>query len=429
MSPKKKILYVVLDGLGDRPCPQLNNLTPLQAAKTPMLDELAWQGKTGLIDPVAEGIAPESDIAVISILGYEAEKYYTGRGPLEAYGAGIKMNEGDLAYRVNFATLGENNEIIDRRVGRNLTTEEAKSLAASINRNIKLRAIQATFEFKNTIGHRGVLVMHPKEGKLSGNVTNTDPSYEKVGVYSVAKSEFEDVLVECRPLDGFENNLYAKNSAILTNEFIEKSMSWLENDPINLAREKEGKLPANFILTRDGGDRLPNFPLLEKETGVKFACFVEMPVERGIALLTGMEVIELGEKTGKLKEDYTKEAELTIEVLKEYQGLYVHIKGPDEPAHDGEAIKKMEIIEKIDEYFFKNIKSELDLKSVIIAVTADHSTPCSLKAHSDDPVPLLILAYNLSRDNVEKFSEIDCSRGELGRIKGRELMPILVSLL
>ncbi|MBU0710034.1 MAG: phosphoglycerate mutase, partial [Candidatus Omnitrophica bacterium] len=177
----KKILYIVLDGLGDLPIADLNNKTPLEAALTPNLDRLAQQGRTGLVYPVNKGIAPESDIAVISLLGYDAHKYYTGRGPLESFAEGINVNDGDLALRVNFATLEEDGKTIkDRRVGRNLTTEEATSLSSEINSKVTLSS--GTFEFKNTIGHRGILVIRGMRSKLSGWITNTDPAYGREGV-------------------------------------------------------------------------------------------------------------------------------------------------------------------------------------------------------------------------------------------------------
>src|SRR3989338_1363844 len=154
----KKILYIVLDGLGDRTCPGLENKTPLEAAATPNMDKLAQKGLCGLVHTVGENIAPESDVAVISILGYDAHKYYNGRGPLESYAEGLEVKDGDLAFRVNFATAGKGREILDRRVGRNLTTKEATILAGQINKKVKLTTSALSFKFKNTIGHRGVLV-------------------------------------------------------------------------------------------------------------------------------------------------------------------------------------------------------------------------------------------------------------------------------
>ena len=150
----KKILYVVLDGLGDLPIKELGDKTPLEAALTPNMDKLAQKGKTGIVYPVAKGIAPESDVAVICLLGYDAHKYYTGRGPLESYAEGLEIHDGDLALRVNFATVDKDGKtILDRRVGRNLATEEAKELAQEINSKVILSS--GTFEFRSTIGHRG----------------------------------------------------------------------------------------------------------------------------------------------------------------------------------------------------------------------------------------------------------------------------------
>lgn len=421
-----KILYIVLDGLGDLPIPELEGKTPLEAAFTPVMDGLARSGQTGVVYTVEKGIAPESDVAVISILGYNAKKYYTGRGPLECYAAGLEVKDGNLAYRVNFTTLGEDNQITDRRVGRNLTTEEATELSAAINKKVKLTG--ATFQFKNTIGHRGVLVIRSTDGKLSAQVTNTDPAYEKEGVYSVAKSHFKSILQECEPVVDFEEVKEAKQAASLTNEFIRKSHEVLNNEPVNKKRVANGKLPGNVILTRDGGDALPKFPQLGEKFGKKFGCFVEMPVERGIALLTGMTIIDLGEPTGDPATDYPFRAKKALELLKEFDGLYIHIKGPDEPAHDGNAAGKKTSIESIDQYFFGKLIPGLDIQNTIVAVTADHSTPCSLKAHSDDTVPLLICGDFIRPHGARGFSEKECQNGSLGTLIGPELMPLLIEL-
>ncbi len=171
----KKILYIILDGVGDRPIPELGNKTPLEAANTPNMDALAKKGKQGLMYTVGKNIAPESDVAVICLLGYDAHKYYTGRGPLESFAEELDIKDGDAAFRVNFATIDDKGTIIDRRVGRNLSTEEAASLSEEINKKVKLK--DADFIFKNTIGHRGVLVIKSKKSKLSGMVTNTDPAW------------------------------------------------------------------------------------------------------------------------------------------------------------------------------------------------------------------------------------------------------------
>ncbi len=419
----KKILYIVLDGLGDRPHPAFGNRTPLEAADIPQMNRLAKEGQTGLVYTVGKDIAPESDVAVISILGYDAHKYYTGRGPLECFAEGLEVKEGDLAYRVNFATLGKNREIVDRRVGRNLTTAEATALAEEINTKVKLS--DAEFIFKNTIGHRGVLLIRSKKGKLSAKVTNTDPAYGKEGVFGVAKEKFENYLQKCLPEDNAEG---AKLAADLTNEFMEKSQKVLSEAGVNQERIKQDKLAANVILTRDAGDRLPKFPSLKERFGFNLGCFVEMPVEKGIALLTGMEIIDLSLPTGDLEKDYALRAKKACEAIQNYDGLYIHLKGPDEPAHDGNFLKKKEVIEAIDRFFFGNLLPELNLKETVICVTSDHSTPCALKAHSADAVPILISGGNIKKDETFSFSESQAVQGRLGELGGQEVLPEIIKL-
>lgn len=423
----KKILYVVLDGLGDLPTPQIQDKTPLEVAVTPNMDSLARMSKAGVVYTVGKGIAPESDIAVISILGYDAHKYYTGRGPLESYAVGLKLDDGDLAFRTNFATMedGSSNKIKDRRVGRNLTTEEATALADEINRDVKLDP-PTTFSFKNTVGHRGVLVIYAGGRKLSGEVTNTDPAYAKEGVFGIALPEFEKILLKAEPTEEAKKDAAAVLSAELTNEFTQKSREILNRSDINKKRISEGKLPANVILSRDGGSSLPKFEKMGDLFHMRFGCFVEMPVEKGIALLTGMEIVSIPLPSGDLKQDYNLRSDKVIEAMKRYDVLYIHIKGPDEPAHDGDLKGKIASIEAIDKFFFGRLLPKVDLKDTVIAVTADHSTPCIMKAHSDDPVPLIIATEGIDFDGISDYSEKSAKSGSIGEIKGTEIMPLLV---
>ncbi len=423
----KKILYIVLDGLGDLPLEELNNKTPLEAALTPNMDRLAQQGKTGLVYPVARGIAPESDIAVISLLGYDAHQYYTGRGPLESFAEGLTVNDGDAAFRVNFATAEADGKTIkDRRVGSNLATDEAAALSKEINTKVALSS--AAFEFKNTIGHRGVLVIRGMRSKLSGWITNTDPAYARRGVFGVALEKFNNFIVESAPMPGYEDSPEAKEAALLLNEFTRKSHKVLNDAAVNKKRISEGKLAANIILSRDAGDHLPKFPRIESLYNVKFGSFVQMPVEKGIALLTGMEIIDVPDSTGHLDVDYPVWAKVALGSIKKYDGIYVHIKGPDEPAHDGDFSKKKEIIEAIDNFFFASLLPELDIRNTIVAVTADHSTVCAIKAHSADPVPLLVCGGNIKPDGSLSFSEKAAKLGSIGELRGQDIMPLLVKL-
>ncbi len=423
----KKILYIILDGLGDLPLKELGNKTPLEAAVTPNMDRLTQSGKLGIVYPVGKGIAPESDIAVISLLGYDAHKYYTGRGPLESFAEGLSVNDGDVAFRVNFATVAEDGKTIkDRRVGRNLTTEEAVALAREINSKVTLSS--ATFEFKSTIGHRGILVIRGMHQKLSGWITNTDPAYGREGVFGVAKEKFENTVSVSEPMPGYENDLAAKEATKLLNEFTEKSIKVLNEAAINKKRISEGKMPGNLILSRDAGDHLPKFPSIASVFNLKFGSFVQMPVEKGIALLTGIDIIDVPQSTGHLDVDYPVWAKIALDSIQKYDGIYVHIKGPDEPAHDGDFQKKKESIEAIDKYFFPSLLSKLDLVNTIIAITADHSTVCAVKAHTSDPVPLLVCGGNIKSDGSMSFSEKAARLGSIGELKGVDIMPFLVKL-
>ncbi|MCX5706977.1 MAG: alkaline phosphatase family protein [Candidatus Omnitrophica bacterium] len=423
----KKIIYIVLDGLGDLPLKELGNKTPLEAALTPNMDRLAQKGKTGLVYPVGKGIAPESDIAVISLLGYDAHKYYTGRGPLESFAEGLTVNDGDVAFRVNFATVAEDGKTIkDRRVGRNLTTEEATALSKEINSKVTLSS--GTFEFKNTIGHRGILVIRGMRSKLSGWITNTDPAYDREGVFGVAKEKFDKFVIESVPMAGYEQSSEAKEAAKLINEFTLKSNKALNEAAVNKKRVAEGKMPGNMILSRDAGDHLPKFPDITTLHNMKFGSFVQMPVEKGIALLTGMDIIDVPQSTGHLDVDYPVWAKVALESIKKYDGIYVHIKGPDEPAHDGDFKLKKDIIEAIDKYFFTNLLANLDINNTIVCVTADHSTVCAVKAHTADPVPILTSGGNIKPDGSMSFSERAAKLGSIGEIKGVDIMPLLVNL-
>jgi 2,3-bisphosphoglycerate-independent phosphoglycerate mutase len=161
---------------------------------------------------------------------------------------------------------------------------------------------------------------------------------------------------------------------------------------------------------------------------LKFGSFVQMPVEKGIALLTGMEIIDVPASSGHLDVDYPVWAKVALDSIKNYDGLYVHIKGPDEPAHDGNYKLKKEIIEAIDKFFFTSLLAELDIQDTVIAVTADHSTVCAVKAHTQDPVPLVVSGGGIKPDGSMSFSEKAAACGSIGAIRGQEIMPLLVGL-
>lgn len=418
----RQLLYVCLDGLGDEPIPELDGLTPLEAARTPNLEALARGGRQGLVHTVGPDVAPESDIAVFAILGYDPRQDHPGRGVLEALGAGMDFRDGDLAYRVNFATR-EGGEIVDRRVGRGLASEEAAGLAEEVNREVTLRG--ATAELRATVEHRGALVIRSREGRLSAEVTNTDPAYAREGSLGVALESFENRVAEAAPMDGSEE---ARRSAALTNAWVEGAARVLEGSPVNERRRERGRLAANVVLTRDAGDHIPRLTPIGARFGPSWGCFVEMPVERGIALVLGMAPVDAPTGAARL-ERYAAWAALATEALGGYDALYVHIKGPDVPGHDGLAGEKRDVIEDIDRAFFGELAGRIDRGRTLVAVTADHSTSCLRRAHTSGPVPLLVNGPGVGADRTEAFGERAAGGGSLGTVRGVEILPRLVELM
>lgn len=424
----RKLLYVCLDGLGDDPVPELDHRTPLEAAPTPALDALASRGRTGVVVTVGEGIAPESDIAVFAILGYDPRGEHPGRGVVEAVGSDMDFRDGDLAYRVNFAT-GEYPAIVDRRVGRDLSSEEASALAEEVNQRLSLPG--ARFTLRATVEHRGSLVIRADEGTLSAEVTNTDPAYRKEGPLGVALETFEPVVARCEPLVDTDE---AHRAADLTNRFVEGAAEVLDVSAVNEERRREGRLPGNLILTRDGGDHLPALQDIRSRFGPDWGCFVEMPVERGIAKMLGMHPVPAPSLAIDAPPEvavgqYAGWAGLAVDALSGYDALYVHIKGPDVPAHDGRAEDKRNVIAAIDAGFFSEVLRAIDPASTIVAVTADHATSCVRRAHTSEPVPLVVSGGPVTADGSSSFGERACATGSLGRLKGVEILPRLASLM
>jgi 2,3-bisphosphoglycerate-independent phosphoglycerate mutase len=425
----KRLLYVILDGLGDDPIPDFGGRTPLEAAATPNLDSLAAGGVNGTVVTVGEGVAPESDIAVFAILGYDPFAHHTGRGPVEAFGAGIPFDYGDLAYRVNFATVEESGDgwaIVDRRVGRSLSSEEAHALAAEAQEKVTLEG--ATFTFKATVGHRGVVVFYPAADYFSALVENSDPAYGRQGLLGVALEKFDEKVITVEPLEGYEDDEGAKRAATITNQWLREVFEVLDASEVNAKRRDRGLLPANFVLTRDGGDHLPDLQPFEDKFRMRMGCFVELPVEVGIARLTSMQ--EIDAPVGMAERDqYGAWADLAAKVAPDFDGLYIHIKGPDVPAHDGDHEAKKTSIEDIDRLFFGPLLEAVDLGSNVIAVTADHSTSCPRKAHTDGPVPLLVAGGEIQADAVETYGEGAALEGALGRLKGPDIVPRVIRLM
>ncbi len=421
---RQKLLFLILDGAADKP---VNGKTPLSEANTPGLDLLAEHAICGFHYPVEPGVAPESDLATISLLGYNPERYYTGRGPLEALGIGLSIKEGyEVAFRANFATIDPaTRRIIDRRVGRSLTSREARELAKSLD-GMRL-SLDGYAVVRATIGHRAVVIIGSKTWRLSAEVQNIDPAYIRKGKVSVAVRNPDMRLPRCEPL---VNTQEARNTCLLVDEFIDKAIQVLEEHKINKEREKRGLLKANAILLRDAGDKMPRMPPITNVLGVvSAAAIAEMPVEIGIARAAGMKIYAVTPPTGDLERDLPDRLERTVEALKENDFVYVHLKGPDEPGHDGDFERKKKAIELIDEYFVQPFLKRIELEKITILVTSDHATPWSLKSHSGDPVPWMLSSTSI-KESLGKFSEIVCNEKAKTKLDhGWELLPWVMRYL
>ncbi len=413
-----RVLLIILDGAADRPDAKLGMKTPLQAARLPNLRRLALSSLMGMMYPVGKGIAPESDEAVFSMLGYSL-KDYTGRGPMEAYGAGMKVYDSTLALRANFATIRSNRTILDRRAGRKITKKEAKSLEMAIN-SIKLHD-GTKFLFRSTIGHRGAVAFY-SSAKLSPNISNIDTDYIRKGNVSVAvPAKAGQKLPFSVPLD---KSSAAARTAGMVNEFTRKVIAVLCNAPTNKIRRRKGLPEANALLLRNAGIGLPHVKPIGKKFGIRSAFITEMPVETGIARVVGMKEIAAKSEAGNRAEKYASLAETANAQIRNYDLIYVHIKGPDEPGHDGKPLLKKRVLEEIDKGFFANLKCS----SAAVCITSDHSTPCALKAHSSDPVPVMIHYNGIRNPDTMGFDERIGRNGSLGVFNGRRLMEKLLSI-
>jgi len=421
-NSKIKIVYVLLDGVGDLPHPDINNKTPLDSAKTPNLDLLTKNGKMGQVISVGKGIAPESDIAVFNMLGYKFHHAdYAGRGVIEAIGIGIDFKNGDLALRGNFATLDENHVIVDRRAGRNIEKEDATGIAKEIEENIKFSNPLVSVVVAPTIGHR-VVIRIRDEHSLSANISNTDPAYARVDGMGIAKAVGDFLKIErCLPLDDTDSSLLTSG---LVNEFTEQSLKIMKESTINKKRNAENKKLLNSILLRDAGNKIPNVQYINEKYSIKFSCIVDMPVEIGISNILQMKAFSAGGLT-----DYEEKAKVAAKALDTENAIYVHLKGPDEFGHDGDAIGKMKNIEEIDERFFGTLLENIDKENVVVVISADHSTPCINKGHSDDPVPLLVSGNKIKNDKTERFTESNSKNGEIGLLEGAQVINTVLNII
>ena len=365
-----KIVYVLLDGVGDLPHPDLDGKTPLEAAVTTNMDRLAKNGVMGQVISVGKGIAPESDIAVFNMLGYKFQHSdYAGRGVIEAIGIGVDFKDGDLALRGNFATLDNEERIIDRRAGRTIERDDAEKISKEIENEIKFSNANTSVVVAPTIGHR-IIVRLRDDKPLSSEITNTDPAYARVDGMGIAKAVSDFMRIEkCIPMEQTED---ASNASKLVNEFTEQSLEIMKKSDVNKQRSQKNKKLLNSILLRDAGNKYPNVKPINELHAINFSCIVDMPVEVGISNILEMKMFNAGGLT-----DYEEKAKVAAQAMQTENAIYVHLKGPDEFGHDGDAVGKMKNIEEIDKRFFGTLLDNIDVTKIAVMISADHSTPVS----------------------------------------------------
>jgi 2,3-bisphosphoglycerate-independent phosphoglycerate mutase len=400
----QKILFVVLDGISDRPCPELGGHTPLTAAKKPVLDRLAREGICGIMDTIAAGVRPGSDTAHLALLGYDPYQHYTGRGPLECEGTGIHMDPGMIGFRCNYATISENGIITDRRAGRIHDTTE---LSTAIQDGVDLSAFGVEVSFRSGAGHRASLAL--KGEGLGHCVSSNDPKKDGVAPLTIKP-------VRQSEADG--------KTATVCNEFVRQSTRILFDHAINKKRLKEGLPPANIVLMRGAGE-MGHFEPFSKRYGLSGSVISAASLINGIGSSVGLSRISVKGITGSQDSNIPGKIAAAIEELKTKDFVLVNIKGADESGHDGLAGQKRDFITKTD----SALAPLLNLPQCIVVICADHSTPCTIKDHSADPVPVLIHGEGVRVDDVIQFDEYSCAHGGLNRITGGALLPTALDLI
>lgn len=381
-----KVVLVVLDGLGDMGGP--GGKTPLEAAVKPNLDRVAREGVSGLHDPIGPGITPGSGPAHIGLFGYHPLRYTIGRGVLDTAGTDFHFDPGDLASRLNFATLASDGTLADRRAGR-IGDDEGARVTARLRSAIR------------EIDGVEVLLQHVKEyraaavfrgAELDGRLCDSDP--QKTGL---------------RPLEvvptAVEPTAQARRAASLANRFIARAAQVLRDEA-----------KANFVMMRgfDLYEPLPDFQKLYRWRAATVAAY---PMYKGVARLAGMRVIEEGQVT------IEDEIALVERTLPECDFLFLHIKKTDSAGEDGDFARKTEVIEHFD----RVLPRLLGLEPDVLCITGDHSTPCAMKSHSFHPVPIVIRARTARVDAQTTFGESACLQGGLGRIHSTDVLPLLLA--
>jgi len=432
-----KHIIILGDGMADLPIQQLNGKTPLQYANKPIMDKLAREGRCGRLITVPEGFPPGSEVANTAILGYDLNKVYEGRGPLEAASIGYEMTEDDFAIRCNIITL-ENGRIITHNGG-NLQTEDARVLIDYLNEHLaKDPAIvrkygEGRVQFICGIQYRHLLVIKGGNKHIICNPPHDHPN-EDWQPLLVSPENIE------RPYNQEDLETQARLSptetAELLNELILKSQELLAKHPYNQEKAKRGERQANSIWPWSGGYRPSMQTLMEQYPQVKSGAVISaVDLIQGIGKYAGLRIIKVPGATGLADTNYEGKAQAAIEALRTDDFVFVHVEASDEAGHDGDLDLKIKTIEYLDQRLIKPIYEAITAKGeigksanedVCIAVLPDHLTPVELRIHVGQPVPFLIWHKGIVADEVQQYDEVSCVNGSYGLLKLHEFMQVLM---
>jgi 2,3-bisphosphoglycerate-independent phosphoglycerate mutase len=399
-----KYILIVGDGMADYPVPELGNKTPLQAAYKPNMDSIAAQGQSGLIKTVPDELTPGSDAAICSVLGYDPKLYCTGRGPLEAPSRGIKLGKNDAAYRCNLIT--EKNGAIDDYSAGHLSIEESTKLIDAIKQAFDK---PNKIEFYSGLDYRHFLILR---NFPNPELIQCTPPHDAIGI------KVSNVLPKAKSPE-------AEQETRLFRDLINGSRSILRSHPVNIAREKTGKKPANLIWPWGGGKK-PSMPTLKEKYGLKGAVISAVDLVKGIGTYAGMEIINVQGATGLYDTNYEGKADAALKALEGNDLVFVHVEAPDEAGHAKDAKLKVKTIEDLDKRLLGRILDGLN-EPYAIAISPDHPTPIRIGTHSRDPVPFAIKSPFLKPDGVKKFDEFSARKGAFGLVENDYLISILLS--
>ena len=409
-----KHIIILGDGMADHPVERLGGKTLLQYADTPYMDLLARKGKTGRLMTIPDGFHPGSEVANTSILGYDLNKVYEGRGPLEAASIGYNMSPEDLALRCNLITLSDG--IIKNHHGGHLTTEEGTTLIKYLNEKLGNEYIQ----FIPGIQYRHLLII--KGG--SKHIICAPP-------HDHPNEAWKPLLIKAENENKEDGRLSPQETANLLNELIIKSQELLTAHPLNLQRKDEQNDIANSIWPWGGGYRPQMRTLSEMFPQIHSGSVISaVDLIRGIGYYAGLEIIKVKGATGLANTNYEGKVDAALKQLREKYFVFLHIEASDEAGHDGDLQLKLQTIENLDHRAVEPIYNEVKKwdEPVCIAVLPDHPTPVEIRTHVKEPVPFLIWHPGITPDNVTQYDETSCVRGEYGLIYLQEFMHSLMEI-